>query len=166
MEMQQHNNILILIDELSDAKAAIESGLSHLHYYCSGSRITIVKVVSSTQEQKSALAETTALLRSFRDLMHPETRFNVYIVPQERAHLDWTISTFVQDVRPNVLVFALSVCDSLSVTKYYYAELKKGNSVDVTYLKAEGESEEVSDEEDTKWRIQNSARCASPEGWD
>ncbi|KAI9341420.1 hypothetical protein BDR26DRAFT_860403 [Obelidium mucronatum] len=171
--MDYRHNILILLDESSDAPDTITSALTSLDASNPHGTITIIRIIETTRDQQCALQDTTSLLQSFADHMNSETKLYVYVLPQEMRGLEFAVSKLVKKVQPDLLVFALTICDSVSVANYYFNELRNGHDVHVKYVTASkrrsGDTEDngESDEEGSSpWCIQNVQRCTSPIGWD
>ncbi|KAJ3024700.1 UNVERIFIED_CONTAM: hypothetical protein HDU68_007880 [Siphonaria sp. JEL0065] len=169
MVSERRTNVLILLDESSNAHDTIASAVTCLDYANPQNQITVINIIDCCRDQQSALFDTTTLLRSFSDRMDPDTKLYVYILPQEMRGLEAAVSKLVKKIQPDLLVFALTICDSVSITNYYYNELSKGNNLGIKYVKprrSEDTVEVVESDEDSPWCIGNSQRCSSPSGWD
>ncbi|ORY44340.1 hypothetical protein BCR33DRAFT_716897 [Rhizoclosmatium globosum] len=159
-------SILLLLDETCNASAAISSALAHQSpSTASSTTLTILTIANEGTDQSTLLAETTCLLRSFRGTLHPQTQFRIYVVPRESPDLESTISKMLMRCDPDHVVFALTVCDSVTVTNYGFKQREKGRCVLITYMKVEEENVCLSDEE-SGWTIKAGQRCSSPVGWD
>ncbi|KAJ3069836.1 hypothetical protein HDU98_007094 [Podochytrium sp. JEL0797] len=154
------NSLVILIDESSNnAEPALQTAIRELS--CSPQdQITIITIVESATSQSESLCRITTLLQSMRTDLHPETRFNVFSVPEGTCQFENIVFKLVSKAKPQAIV--LGLCPFFSAAVYSYLE-RTSSSILVKQLNS---FQSIETDEDADWCIRDSPRCSSPIGWD
>ncbi|KAJ3069837.1 hypothetical protein HDU98_007095 [Podochytrium sp. JEL0797] len=108
--------VVILDDSYPNLDYALQTAIDCLSK-SANDRITIITIVQAS-EQHAALMNITSQLLTKKDLLHPQTKFNVLAVPENAVAMENTIYKLVARAQPQLMMLGLCKFYAASVFSY------------------------------------------------